>query len=479
MMGKCQTAEPKLFYTQVNLADRVSVRNPLRAVAAGIDFGWIRPEVADLYGYNGNESVDPVVVLKLHFLLFFENVSSVRQLMERLPERLDWLWFCGYDLDSELPDHSVLSKARRRWGRETFVRFFRRVLEQCVAEGLVDGRVLHVDGSLISANASMDSLGPRLQLLGGELFDCLEQEEESTPQTSVSSTDPEARLRRKNGKLQLGYQEVRAVDDQCGIITSSVTADAGAEESAQLSPLLEQHEENVGSAAQTVVADKKFGTGENYQQLQQQDIHPCIPHAARTPRRGRIPQSDFTYMPQDDCYLCPRGQSLPYSCHIASKRAYLYKAPAKVCAGCPIRSRCAGHRGRIIWRHQHQEAIEWADGLWSRKHRRRLMRRRMHVMEGSFADATNHHGYKRARWRGLASVAVQNLLIAAIQNIRKLLRYARRPQKMMAQSLLGLKKALLDKILTRFSCPASFLGLRECLRTLPRLLQAQYNYIRC
>jgi IS5 family transposase len=46
------------------------------------------------------------------------------------------------------------------------------------------------------------------------------------------------------------------------------------------------------------------------------------------------------------------------------------------------------------------------------------MRRRMHVMEGSFADASNQHGYKRARWRGLASVTVQNLLIAAIQNVR-------------------------------------------------------------
>ena len=29
----------------------------------------------------------------------------------RQPERLDWLWFCEYDLDSDLPNHSVLSKA--------------------------------------------------------------------------------------------------------------------------------------------------------------------------------------------------------------------------------------------------------------------------------------------------------------------------------------------------------------------------------
>ena len=46
----------------------------------------------------------------------------------------------------------------------------------------------------------------------------------------------------------------------------------------------------------------------------------------------------------------------------------------------------------------------------------------MYRAEGSFADATNRHGYKRARWRGLAGMTIQNLLIAAAQNLRKLIR---------------------------------------------------------
>jgi transposase len=480
MMGKLQAADPKLFYTRLNLSERVSAGNPLRAVAEAIDFNWIRQEVGDLYGYNGNESVDPVVVLKLHFLLFFENVPSARLLMSRLPERLDWIWFCGYDLESELPDHSVLSKARSRWGRETFVRFFRRVLEQCVAEGLVDGRVLHVDGSLISANASMDSLGPQLQLMGREMFDRLKKEDESSPQASVSSTDPDARLRRKNGKLQLGYQEVRTVDDKCGIITASVTVDAGTEESHQILPALEQHEDNVGSPAQTVVADKKFGTGENYSQLQQQDIHPCIPHAARTPRKGQVPQSDFIYNPKENCYVCPQGQELHFSYHCPSKRADVYSSRVKACADCPLHTRCAGHRGvRNIWRHQHQEAIEWADGQWSREHRRRLMRRRMHVMEGSFADASNHHGYKRARWRGLGSVMVQNLLIATMQNVRKLVRYARKPRAAMTQAQIEAQNSTMRSVTARLLCWASIRGIQMHLLRLTRLLAAQYNLIWC
>jgi len=43
------------------------------------------------------------------FLLFFDNVSSERELMNIIPERLDYLWFLGYGLDDEIPNHSVLS----------------------------------------------------------------------------------------------------------------------------------------------------------------------------------------------------------------------------------------------------------------------------------------------------------------------------------------------------------------------------------
>ncbi|NLX23795.1 MAG: hypothetical protein GXY55_19250 [Phycisphaerae bacterium] len=50
------------------------------------------------------------------------------------------------------------------------------------------------------------------------------------------------------------------------------------------------------------------------------------------------------------------------------------------------------------------------------------MARRKTKAEGSFADAANHHGFKRARWRGLEGAGIQNLLIAAIQNLRKLVR---------------------------------------------------------
>ena len=77
----------------------------------------MRAEVAQFYGDNGHEGVDPIILAKLMFLLFYDDVPSEREPLARLPERLDYLWFLGYSLEEVTPHHSVLSKARRHWGR--------------------------------------------------------------------------------------------------------------------------------------------------------------------------------------------------------------------------------------------------------------------------------------------------------------------------------------------------------------------------
>src|SRR5436189_2553776 len=92
------------------------------------------------------------------FLLFFDDIKSERELMEVIGERLDYLWFLDYGLDEKVPDHSVLSKARARWGKEVFESLFVHTVAQCVEAGLVDGEKLHVDASLIEADAAKESL---------------------------------------------------------------------------------------------------------------------------------------------------------------------------------------------------------------------------------------------------------------------------------------------------------------------------------
>ena len=158
MMGVQPPSQNNLFHYGINLDKRIRANHPLRKVIELIDFDFIYDDVKDCYGINGNESVPPPVILKLMLLLIFYNVRSERELMDTVPERMDWLWFLGYDLDSEIPNHSVLSKARKKWGVEAFQSFFERIVLQCVQAGLVDGGKIFVDSSLIDANASNNSV---------------------------------------------------------------------------------------------------------------------------------------------------------------------------------------------------------------------------------------------------------------------------------------------------------------------------------
>src|SRR5205809_141057 len=79
MMGQ-QKGERELFHYAVNLEKRVRRDHPLRRVAAAIDFRFVREEVGRCYGIRGNVSVDPEVIMKMMFLLFFDDVATEREL---------------------------------------------------------------------------------------------------------------------------------------------------------------------------------------------------------------------------------------------------------------------------------------------------------------------------------------------------------------------------------------------------------------
>lgn len=78
MMGKPNQLEPKLFYHGISLDSRMPKGHPLRKIEQLVEFNFVRSKVHDLYGTRGNESVDPAVILKLMFLLFYENIKSER-----------------------------------------------------------------------------------------------------------------------------------------------------------------------------------------------------------------------------------------------------------------------------------------------------------------------------------------------------------------------------------------------------------------
>ena len=434
MMGE-QKSEAQLFNYAVNLEKRVRSNHPLRQVKAAIDFGFVREEVAHCYGKKGNESVAPEVILKMMFLLFFDDIKSERELMEVIGERLDYLWFLDYGLDEKIPDHSVLSKARARWGKEVFESLFVRTVAQCVEAGLMDGNKLHVDSSLVDANAAKESVikgAPSLIAALKRAYAATESklEETSTPENyqavndrMMSQSDPDAAMVRKgSGDSRPRYQHHRAIDDAKGVITAVETTPGSIAENKKLMDLVDQHEKNTRCQVQNVVADHKYGTSQNYVACQARGITTHMGDIASKAHNGRdqgiFGDEAFTYDSVSDIYRCPAGQILrPRRVH-PIRRTLEYKATASVCAACVLRPQCTrSSHGRTVQRHEKQAVLDIARAQAHSRAARRDRKRRHHLMERSFADAANNHHFKRARWRRLWRQQIQDYLIAAIQNV--------------------------------------------------------------
>lgn len=441
MMGQ-QDLQKELFSYNVDLDKRVRADNPLRQVAGLIDFTFARQEVAHTYGANGNVSVDPAVILKMMFLLFFDNMESERQLMAVIPERLDYLWFLGYGLNDPVPDHSVLSKARARWGSDVFERLFVRTVTACVRAGLVDGRKIHVDGSLIIADASTDSVvaGPSeliaalrqsYQEQAAKLSEPIEPPTGPANTTHLSQTDPDSELARgRHTGSRPSYKHHRVVDDAHGIITAQVTTGGAVKEDTQLFGLVEQHQWNTSMAVQTIVADSQYGTVENFLGCVDRGIAPHMADLKRAQQEGGsrlkfFGDDQFIYDTTTDTYRCPAGQRMRPWQKRSEKKAYQYMTKAGTCDTCHLRAQCTEAKGgRRIQRFDRQVDVDRARAQAQSRAARRDRKRRRHLMEGSFADATNCHGFKRSRWRRLWRQQIQNHLIAACQNIRILMRRA-------------------------------------------------------
>ncbi len=89
MMGRQKRVQPKLFYTKLNLDQRVRKDHILRKVDRYIDFDFIYNQVKDKYVINGNVSIPPPVILKMMLLLIFYNVRSERELLLTIPVHFD------------------------------------------------------------------------------------------------------------------------------------------------------------------------------------------------------------------------------------------------------------------------------------------------------------------------------------------------------------------------------------------------------
>ncbi len=218
----------------------------------------------------------------------------------------------------------------------------------------------------------------------------------------LCKTDPDAAVARKGAEpARPSYHHHRVIDDAHGVITAVETTPGSIAENKKLLDVVAQHQANTQIAPETIVADHKYGTVENFVAGQQQGLktHMGDVQAGQCPVRseGILPESAFAYRPEENTYICPAGQVMKARRLHPDKRTWEYWLPKTVCGSCPLRAQCtrAKFGGRTIHRHEHQELLNRAREQSHSRAAKQDRKRRQEIMERSFADATNNHGFKR------------------------------------------------------------------------------------
>jgi len=170
------------------------------------------------------------------------------------------------------------------------------------------------------------------------------------------------------------------------------------------------------------VGDATYGTGENLRLLEEAGIRAYMPVTDYAQASPFFRQRDFTFDREHDVYTCPQGATLRYRGNNYVTRVRIYQAPAATCRDCPLRSRCTeSAEGRKLNRQFDEEYRERARRYRDTPAYAKALRKRQVWVEPLFGEAKEWHGLRRFRLRGLDHVNIEGVLVAAGQNLKRVL----------------------------------------------------------
>ena len=252
---------------------------------------------------------------------------------------------------------------------------------------------------------------------------------------SYSKTDTDATFMRmkedhmRNGQLKPAYNWQISTSDQYIV---NYTIHPNPTDTLTLKPHLEQYKALYSSTPEAICADSGYGSEENYEYLQQEQITPYVKYNYfHKEQRKKWQQDPFKvanlhYNPEQDKVYCPMGQAmdriedrkrLTSSGFVQSIARYR----AKNCNGCPLRGMCHKAKGNRIVEINHNLREH------KRKARENLLsdrgiehrKKRPCDVEAVFGMIKSNRNFKRFMLRGKQKVEIETGLLAIAHNLAK------------------------------------------------------------
>jgi transposase len=320
-------AAPELFiaFSELVRPATTPFYTKLDQTLKSFDFGGqARSLCAPAYSSNGRgrPGIDPVVYFKMLMVGFFEDIGSERGIAERCSDSISIRAFLGYALTETTPDHSTLSIIRERLGQDVYDQVFILILSALDKHGLLKGKNVGIDASVIEANAALKSLINRnteeayweyVRRLASENgidpknADAVRQFDRKRPKKMsneewVNPHDPDAKIGpTKAGATDMIYKPEHTVDLDTGAILQAEVRLGNETDQKDLSLHVLQAQEHINQAQglaadsltiESTTADKGYHAVAEMKQLQAEGIRTVISDPVKNRKLENLNKED-------------------------------------------------------------------------------------------------------------------------------------------------------------------------------------------
>ena len=277
----------------------------------------------------GRPSLSPGRYFRLLLVGYFEGLDSERAMAWRAADSLAIRSFLGLSLDEGAPDHSTISRTRRRIAVETHREVFTWIQERLAEAGLLSGKTVAIDATTLEANAAMRSIVRRdtgetyreylervakasgIRTPSREALARLDRKRKKKGSNKewTSPADPDAKITKmKDGRTHLAHKAEQAVDMQSGAIVAMTVQGADLGDTTSFDNTLAEAKKQVrrvsrrthachSGGLQEVVGDKGYHSTELLKRLSRHGLRGYIsePDRGRRQWRGDTRARDIVY----------------------------------------------------------------------------------------------------------------------------------------------------------------------------------------
>jgi transposase len=249
---------------------------------------------------------------------------------------------------------------------------------------------------------------------------------------TVSTSDPEAVMGRDKEKTFCALYTSQFVVEPNSLVVLTFQVFAQASDAGTLGIMLDETAAVVGHQLDAVSADAGYVSILDIQECLARGVElyaPVQENSYTEKKRAahvtqRIEREQFTWLPEEEVYVCPQGHRLDYKGKERRRRRadqevieHRYHCSPEHCLGCPLRDRCVKNpeKGRTIKRLEGQELLDAQRAKMKTEEGQAKRKRRGQVIERDFADAKEHRDLRKLHGRGLSRARAEVGLVVLAQ----------------------------------------------------------------